>query len=118
MSVVPGDERGDPDDDQDDVLTGRARRVRVEDRVGQRLARGARHRFGDGADDRRAQVGVAERGRDADEDDDALHQQERGHERQRPRVAEAVGGTEAHERVTHELHPSRAARASRAPRRR
>ena len=104
-----GDERGDPHDDQHRVLARRARRVGVEDGVGQRLPRGARYRFDDGTHDGRAQVGVAERGRDSDEDDESLHQQERRDERQRPRVAEAVGGTEADERVTHQLLPPRAA---------
>ena len=48
-------------------------------------------------------------GGEADQQDDALHQQERGHERQRTRVAEAVGRAEAHERVLHQLHAPGAA---------
>ncbi len=94
-----GHECGDADQRQYDVLAGRTGAVGVEDRLGQRLARRTRSRLANRADDRRTQVGVAERGSDTDEHDDTLHKEQRDHERQRPRVAEPVRGPQTHERV-------------------
>ena len=69
------------------------------------LAGEARHRVLDRVDDHAADLEVAERGREPDERDQPLDEDERHHEGERAGVAEAVGVAKPRERVGDEAHP-------------
>ena len=79
----------------------------VVDRRGEHLTGRPRHRVVDGADHASAPPSVAEGAGQADDDDDALDEHERGHEGERAGVAEPVGDPQPLEGVGEQLDAGR-----------
>ena len=85
-----GDHGPDEAEDEREVALLRAHLPRLLDRVGEDLARQPRHRVLDRVDDRPADLEVAERGREADQRDEPLDEDEVDRVRERAGVTEAV----------------------------
>ena len=97
-----GHQRARQAEQQREVAVVAARLLGLVDGVRQDSARRARKGALDRVDDDAADAQPAEGGREPDEGDEALHEDEGRDERQRAGVAEAVGGAQPDERVLRE----------------